>query len=182
MKISIITEGNKETGLGHLTRCISLYQAFEERNIIPKIYLNGDSTAFPFLEDINHEFIDWLNNQDELFKKIKNSDAIIVDSYLAEIEIAYQETATRKRRDEIKMLKRKRVSVAAGYGTIGIIITAASGMITSPWLFGLGLVWAIATSTLELRKAINKRGNVAIKKVGVVAGEVDWLVNKMQEK
>lgn len=83
MKISIITEGNRETGFGHLTRSIALYQVFEERNIIPTIYLNGDETVSPFLNDINFEMIDWIQNQDDLFRKIKDSDAIIVDSYQA---------------------------------------------------------------------------------------------------
>lgn len=83
MKISIITEGNKETGIGHLTRCIALYQVFEERNIIPTIYLNGDETVKPFLNEINYEMIDWVQNQDIIFRKIKDSDAIIVDSYQA---------------------------------------------------------------------------------------------------
>ena len=32
MNVFIITEGTKNTGFGHITRCLSLYQAFEERN------------------------------------------------------------------------------------------------------------------------------------------------------
>lgn len=83
MKISILTEANRETGLGHLTRCISIYQAFEERNIIPKIYLFGDDLAIPMINDLNVEICNWLENQNDIFRKIKYSDVIIVDSYLA---------------------------------------------------------------------------------------------------
>jgi len=32
MKVFIITEGSKNTGFGHITRCLSLYQAFEEKD------------------------------------------------------------------------------------------------------------------------------------------------------
>ena len=35
MKVFIITEGSKNTGFGHITRCLSLYQAFKERGILP---------------------------------------------------------------------------------------------------------------------------------------------------
>ena len=30
-KVIILTEGGKKVGFGHITRCISLYQAFEEK-------------------------------------------------------------------------------------------------------------------------------------------------------
>ena len=41
MKVFIITEGSKNIGFGHITRCISLYQAFEERGIIPEFIINN---------------------------------------------------------------------------------------------------------------------------------------------
>lgn len=145
MKISIITEGNKETGLGHLTRCISLYQAFEERNIIPKIYLNGDSTAFPFLEDINHEFIDWLNNQDELFKKIKNSDAIIVDSYLAPKE--FYETISRSTPIPLYLDDNVRLDYP-----LGIILNGAINAESLPYKKTLSNEYLLGTKYLPIRK------------------------------
>jgi len=42
MKVFIITEGGKNIGFGHITRCLSLYQAFEEKEIIPEFILNSD--------------------------------------------------------------------------------------------------------------------------------------------
>jgi len=41
LKAFIITEGSKNIGFGHITRCISLYQAFEERGIIPEFIINN---------------------------------------------------------------------------------------------------------------------------------------------
>lgn len=32
MKVFILTEGGKDIGFGHITRCLSLYHAFEERD------------------------------------------------------------------------------------------------------------------------------------------------------
>lgn len=83
MKISIVTEGFRNTGLGHITRCLSLYEAFKEVRLLPKIYLNGDENSRPLLNCCNHELINWLENPSELLNKSKSSDVIIVDSYLA---------------------------------------------------------------------------------------------------
>lgn len=86
MKVAIITEGFENTGYGHITRCISLYQAFEERNITPIIYLNGDEKSKSFLININYELINWLTHPAQLIKKIINSDIVIIDSYYASKE------------------------------------------------------------------------------------------------
>lgn len=83
MKVSIITEGFQNTGYGHITRCLSLQQAFELRNIFPTLYINGDENAKPFLTTTNFKLINWLNNPTLLVAEIKNSDVIIIDSYLA---------------------------------------------------------------------------------------------------
>jgi len=86
MKISIITEGFQNTGYGHITRCLSLYQAFEEKNIYPTLYINGDEKAENFLACTNYKLINWLNHPVALIKEIINSDILIIDSYLASKE------------------------------------------------------------------------------------------------
>lgn len=83
MKVSIITEGFENTGHGHITRCLSLYQAFAERNIFPTIYVNGDKHAQSLLINCRYEILDWLTHPAKLITHINNSDIIIVDSYLA---------------------------------------------------------------------------------------------------
>lgn len=83
MKISIITEGFSKTGYGHITRCFSLYQAFEEKYINPTLYINGDDNVKSLLPDSNHKIIDWAAHPTKLIGEIKNSDIIIIDSYLA---------------------------------------------------------------------------------------------------
>ena len=86
MKISIITEGFQNTGYGHITRCLSLYQAFEEKNIYPTLYINGDEKAKKFLANTNYKLINWLSHPAALIKEIINSDILIIDSYLASKE------------------------------------------------------------------------------------------------
>ncbi|PKL82227.1 MAG: hypothetical protein CVV24_11180 [Ignavibacteriae bacterium HGW-Ignavibacteriae-3] len=94
MKVSIVTEGFYHTGYGHLTRCLSLYQAFEQRNIFPVFFINGDNECRSVLPETRHNIFDWLNNQDELLSKVKGSDIIIIDSYLAPLEMYYRIAAS----------------------------------------------------------------------------------------
>ena len=83
MKVSIVTEGFPDTGYGHITRCLSLYQAFEERNISPVLYINGDGNAKAFLGNANFKLMNWLGRPTQLLTEVRNSDILIIDSYLA---------------------------------------------------------------------------------------------------
>ena len=82
MKVCIITEGSAKLGFGHISRCTSLYQAFEEKKIIPNFIINGDDIASS-MEVKNYIILDWAKNELALIKQIKNSEIAIVDSYLA---------------------------------------------------------------------------------------------------
>lgn len=81
MKVVIITEGYQSTGYGHITRCLSFYQAFKELNITPALMVNGDKDAEHFLADSNYEMFNWLDYPELLSAKIGRPDIIIVDSY-----------------------------------------------------------------------------------------------------
>lgn len=52
MKVFIITEGGKNIGFGHITRCLSLYQAFKEKEIIPELILNSDDNIEYLLDNL----------------------------------------------------------------------------------------------------------------------------------
>ena len=90
MNIFIITEGFQKTGYGHLTRCQSIYQAFETLGIMPKMIVNGDDNAKMILKNQDCLFFDWLNDNKKLFNKIRNADIAIIDSYLAGISLYTQ--------------------------------------------------------------------------------------------
>jgi UDP-2,4-diacetamido-2,4,6-trideoxy-beta-L-altropyranose hydrolase len=83
MKVSIVTEGFQNTGYGHITRCLSLVQAFEERSIFPTLYINGDENSKTVITNNKFRIIDWLQHPTLLIAEIKNSDFLIIDSYLA---------------------------------------------------------------------------------------------------
>lgn len=85
MKIFIITEGDRNIGFGHITRCISLYQAFEETGAMPQFIVNGDECIEDLLKNKNYEIFNWIEERSKLFELVKNADVLIVDSYLADI-------------------------------------------------------------------------------------------------
>jgi len=86
MRVALITEGSQTIGFGHVTRLMSFYQAFEEKGIIPKFYVNGDDTIQSLLNRIDVEISNWLENKSSFFEKISGTNIAIVDSYLADID------------------------------------------------------------------------------------------------
>jgi len=87
MKVFIITEGGKNIGFGHITRCLSLCQAFEERGILPKYIINGDDNIEYLLKGIKYQKLNWIEKCDKLFELIKDANIAIIDSYLADISV-----------------------------------------------------------------------------------------------
>jgi UDP-2,4-diacetamido-2,4,6-trideoxy-beta-L-altropyranose hydrolase len=87
MKITIITEGSSKIGFGHITRCLSIYQAFKEKGCSVKFIVNGDSTIRSLLDNTEHEIFNWLNDTSKLFESLKRTDIVIIDSYLADEEL-----------------------------------------------------------------------------------------------
>jgi UDP-2,4-diacetamido-2,4,6-trideoxy-beta-L-altropyranose hydrolase len=86
MKAVIVTEGFNGTGYGHLTRCLSIYQAFEERGITPTTIADCDETGEQVLNHINPVVLDWRTNIDEVVRLAENADVMVIDSYLADAQ------------------------------------------------------------------------------------------------
>ncbi len=87
MRVLILTEGSSNIGFGHVTRCISLYQAFDERKIVTGFIVNGDKAVCDLLKDINHNVFNWLKDLERLFDLLKETDIAIIDSYLADYDL-----------------------------------------------------------------------------------------------
>lgn len=145
MKVSIITEGFQDTGYGHITRCLSLYQAFEERNIIPTLYINGDETSENFIPDTNHKIINWLAHPTKLLTEIKNSDVLIIDSYLAGKE--YYETFSKLCGVSLFIDDNLRLD----YPT-GIILNGTINAETFPYKKKQGMEYLLGVNFVPIRK------------------------------
>lgn len=86
MKVLIITEGSRNIGFGHITRCTSLYQAFVEKNIEPEFIINSDETVEGLLTGKRYKIFNWLEEKEKIYTLIKETDIIIIDSYFADYD------------------------------------------------------------------------------------------------
>lgn len=84
-RVVIFTEGGDNIGFGHITRCSALYEELVGRDIktIFVVYGNNIDEILERKEYIN---IDW-KNIEFLKDFLKKDDYIIIDSYLANLEI-----------------------------------------------------------------------------------------------
>lgn len=120
MKVCIVTEGTAKTGYGHLTRCLAIYQGFEEKNISPTFVANCDVSGKQVLEDIQIENFEWIGDSERLLKMIHGSEITLIDSYLADLALY----------DEISKISKKCVylddTLRLPYPP-GVIINGAAG-------------------------------------------------------
>jgi spore coat polysaccharide biosynthesis predicted glycosyltransferase SpsG len=85
MKVFILTEGGKNIGFGHIARCNAIYEAFEEKGILPSFIINGDEAIRNILKNKKYKISNWLKEKDRLFDLVDTPDAVIIDSYLADL-------------------------------------------------------------------------------------------------
>ncbi len=83
VKVYILTEGGANIGFGHITRCLSIYQMFEQRGISPNFIINADESVKDLIRNTSYKLFDWINKTERLFTEIKNADVVVIDSYLA---------------------------------------------------------------------------------------------------
>ncbi|MFZ7133086.1 MAG: GNAT family N-acetyltransferase [Eubacteriales bacterium] len=86
MKIKIFTEGGKDIGLGHISRCSSLYNEVVDRGIPVDFIVYGDIADVIFLNGINITNENWLGKE-YLLNNLTSDDYVIIDSYKATQEI-----------------------------------------------------------------------------------------------
>ncbi|MCP8617532.1 UDP-2,4-diacetamido-2,4,6-trideoxy-beta-L-altropyranose hydrolase [Salirhabdus salicampi] len=86
MRALIFTEGGSQIGLGHISRCSSLYDELTNRGIEVEFIINSDTGKFEIIKDKQYKIVNWLSKE-FLTNYIKQCDYCIVDSYLASYDI-----------------------------------------------------------------------------------------------
>ena len=87
----IFTEGSHQIGLGHLMRCIALYDEMEKRNLKPMLIIHGDESIEGIIGNRNYVIDNWYINWPAYVKNTNlGKPCCIIDSYLAE-ESTYHE-------------------------------------------------------------------------------------------
>ncbi|MFA5059078.1 MAG: GNAT family N-acetyltransferase [Candidatus Omnitrophota bacterium] len=83
MKITIFTEAGRGIGMGHLSRCAGLAQAFRERGVQCQLLVYGDRNISRQLDVYGGDYKNWMSFQ----RQQPRCDIAIVDSYLASKKI-----------------------------------------------------------------------------------------------
>jgi len=86
-RVVILTEGGRDIGFGHITRCTSLYDAFSENGTIPEFVVHGDESVEGLFYDKKYTRLDWIKMPETLDRVLSGADIAAVDSYLAGREI-----------------------------------------------------------------------------------------------
>lgn len=85
-KVKIFTEGGSDIGLGHISRCSSLFDEVESKGIEVEFIIYGHIENVNFLNGRTVKNVEWLS-EDYLNNNIQNADYCIIDSYLASKEL-----------------------------------------------------------------------------------------------
>ncbi|MCX6175224.1 MAG: bifunctional UDP-2,4-diacetamido-2,4,6-trideoxy-beta-L-altropyranose hydrolase/GNAT family N-acetyltransferase [Ignavibacteriales bacterium] len=170
MKISIITEGFSKTGYGHITRCLSLYQAFEKKYILPTLYINGDDNVRSLLPNTNYKIIDWAAHPTKLIGEIKNSDIVIIDSYLVGKD--FYENISKHAKVSLFIDDNIRIDYSDG-----IILNGTINAETFPYKKKPGKEFLLGTKYIPLRKefwnAVNRKFNKELSSILITFGATD---------
>ncbi|MFH1846283.1 MAG: UDP-2,4-diacetamido-2,4,6-trideoxy-beta-L-altropyranose hydrolase [Candidatus Omnitrophota bacterium] len=83
MKIFILTEAGKKYGLGHITRCIALYDAFVQKGEKPCFIINSGKDIKDVLGKRKSNIYDWAKKTKKTFDLLNDADIAIIDSYTA---------------------------------------------------------------------------------------------------
>ena len=154
MNILIFTEGGEKIGYGHITRCLSVYQAFIERGFTPKLIINGDNSCKNLVFETNYIFSNWLL---DINNYLINTEIAIIDSYKA--DISYYEKISNNVIvpvffDDFNRLKYPR----------GIVINGAIGADNINYPLNNNIVYLLGLKYQPIRKAFWTKSKKVIHK------------------
>jgi spore coat polysaccharide biosynthesis predicted glycosyltransferase SpsG len=87
--LTIITEGGRAFGFGHITRCKAIADCFQRYGFLTKFVINGDASIYSVLEESRVIMYDWIKHKDHLLDNLHSSSIILIDS----IEITNKQIA-----------------------------------------------------------------------------------------
>ncbi len=173
MKVLILTEGGKEKGFGHITRCIAIAQGFKEfnPNINIDFIINADNSVERLLSEFESvEYFDWINSREKIFEKITKETVVIIDSYYAPYEILKE--ISEKAKICVYIDDYNRIEYPAG-----IIVNGTIGAENIPYNKKEGQTYLLGIDYAYLRKEFwnvsDRKINKEVKKVLITFGGND---------
>jgi spore coat polysaccharide biosynthesis predicted glycosyltransferase SpsG len=90
MKVLFLTEGGKDKGFGHITRCIAIAQGFNQFYPAVDVHfiINSDNSVEKLLSEFESvEYFDWINSREKIYEIITKEKIVIIDSYYAPYDL-----------------------------------------------------------------------------------------------
>ncbi len=78
--LTVVTEGGRTFGFGHITRCLSIGTIFKQYDFDINFIVNGDSSISSILAKTNHTIFNWSQKQQKLLDMLSSSSFILIDS------------------------------------------------------------------------------------------------------
>lgn len=170
MKVKIFTEGGSNIGIGHITRSLSLCQAFEEFNINCKFVIKGNEELKDILVGREINFFDWINDLKAFEKAINDTNIVIIDSYLAGIK--NYEIVCQNKKHALFIDDFNRLNYPCGH-----ILNGSIGIDEKYYSKKEGLIYLLGTKYIPLRKPFwnieKKKIRKNIKKILITFGGDD---------
>lgn len=170
MRVLFFTEAGYGIGFGHLTRCLSLYQAFKEQGISPELIVNGDESITGIVETFNVQTFDWIRKQPESLNILKDADIVVIDSYLVESE--FYERVSSSVKMPLYIDDYRRINYPKG-----IVLNSSIYAEEMDYPIKEGVVYLLGTKYMPLRKEFwevpEKKISENIKKVMITFGGDD---------
>ena len=96
MSVKIFTEGGKNIGLGHISRCYALYYEIARRNVTVQFFVFGELKNYKLIDGLNLINEDWLSLE-FVREHVTSDDYVIIDSYKA-LKVIYEEISRRSKK------------------------------------------------------------------------------------
>lgn len=157
MRVSILTEGGKKIGFGHVTRCIALYCAFAQRGARPILIINGDGSIKNLVKGRKAKIFDWIKKKRQLSDIVKSSDIVVIDSYMADVQL--YEYISRISRAAVYLDDYRRINYPKGF-----VVNGAAGAEKLNYPEKKGVHYLLGTSYTPMRKEFWKVRRPGIKK------------------
>ena len=85
--VLFFTEGGKNIGLGHIYRCLSLAEEFDQNEITPIFIINSREDFSAVVKPYETISFDWISDFEKVSEFLNRETIVVIDSYLAPLEV-----------------------------------------------------------------------------------------------
>lgn len=88
--IYVLTEGGGNLGMGHISRSLSICQAFEMRGFHSRLVIEAAAPVEVDYSGIEYQYLNWLTEEAAVLLLVQGADIVVIDSYRAPASLYHQ--------------------------------------------------------------------------------------------